>query len=190
MAGKGSLDECRPTATIEASIALSRAGDKAVQAKALAALERIPLSSLTREQLLMICRAYGLNFIRFGEPDADTASVVRDKFEKLYPSPDIFVNHELSRLLVYLKSPTVVTKSMALLAAGNTQEEQLWYAFILRNVKDGWTLDQRKAYFSWLNYAAKHYHGGSSFQNYLKHFRTEAESTLTPDEKTALKRNS
>src|SRR5205085_717103 len=54
------------------------------------------------------------------------------------------------------------------------------------NLKDNWTLDQRKAWFSWLNLAEQKYHGGSSFKNYLKHFRAEAEATLTPQEKESL----
>ena len=35
------------------------------------------------------------------------------------------------------------------MAKAETQEEQLHYLVALRNAREGWTLDQRKQYFSW-----------------------------------------
>ena len=180
------LKEKRPMALLEAMIALSRVGDKSLEPKVLESLDRLSLASLTREELLVALRAYGLCFIRLGHPDSAQLPALQSKFDRLFPSSDKFVNRELSRLLVYLDAPDIISKCMTQLASAPTQEDQLWYVFILRNRKDGWTLDQRKAWFSWLNLAEQKYHGGSSFKNYLKHFRTEGESTLTPEEKTSL----
>ena len=42
---------------------------------------------------------------------------------------------------------------LALLERAKTQEEQIFYAFHLRNMSEGWTLPQRRAYFEWLNRA-------------------------------------
>ncbi|HXE52317.1 MAG TPA: c-type cytochrome, partial [Tepidisphaeraceae bacterium] len=92
----------------------------------------------------------------------------------------------LCRTLTYLDSPTVIAKSMGLLSLATTQEDQLFYVSMLRSIKDGWTLDQRKAWFSWLNLAEEQYHGGASFKKFLQHFREEAESTLTSQEKEEL----
>jgi putative heme-binding domain-containing protein len=180
------LDEKRPTASIESLIALSRVGDKSLQSKVLASLERLQLSNLTREQLLMSLRAYGLCFIRMGCPAAEVIDPLRAKFNALYPSTDSIVNRELCRMLTYLEAPDVVAKSMALLASAQTQEDQLHYAFILRTMKTGWTPELRKQYFSFLNLAEDQYHGGASLKNFIKHMREDAEQTLSDSEKKEL----
>jgi putative heme-binding domain-containing protein len=180
------LDEKRPTASVESLIALSRVGDKSLEPKILQSLGRLQFSSLTRDQLLMALRAYGLCFIRMGPPAGEAIKPLQARFDALYPSSDNIVNRELCRMLTYLDAPSVVPKSMALLAAANTQEDQLFYVFILRTMKDGWSMEQRKQYFSWLNLAEQKYHGGASFMNFLKHIREDAQATLTPAEQQEL----
>ena len=66
---------------------------------------------------------------------ARQASGIAGRLDALYPNPSDDVNHELCQLLVYLESPSVVPKSLALLDKGQTQEEQLYYMFNLRNVR-------------------------------------------------------
>ena len=180
------LDEKRPTASIESLIALCRVGDKSLEPRVLESLNRLQLSSLTREQLLMALRAYALCFIRMGRPDDATLAPLRTRFDALYPSSDAAVNRELCRMLTSLEAPSVVGKSMALLASANTQEDQLHYVFLLRTMKTGWTLDQRKQYFSWLNLAEENYHGGASFKKFIQHIREDAELTLSDTEKQEL----
>jgi putative heme-binding domain-containing protein len=51
---------------------------------------------------------------------------------------------------------------------------------------NGWTPDLRKAYFSWINHAEKHYRGGSAFKKFLARIREDAAKTLSEQEKTAL----
>jgi putative heme-binding domain-containing protein len=176
------LNEKRPLASLEALLALSRCGDRSLQPRVLESLARLHLSTLTPQELLIALRTFGLCFTRMGNPDPSEIHSLQTKFDTLFPSTDKFVNRELSRLLAYLDAPGLVDKCMNQLAKAQTQEDQLWYVFILRNRKDGWTPEQRKAWFSWLNLAEEKYHGGASFKNYLKHFRTEAEKTLAPDE--------
>jgi putative heme-binding domain-containing protein len=180
------LEEKRPTASIEAMIALSRVGDKSLQPRVIAALDRLQLSSLTREQLLMSFRAYGLCFIRMDRPDDAVIRSLQSRFEALYPSTDSAANRELCRMLTYLGSPGVVPKSMALLASASTQEDQLHYAFILRTATTGWTPKMHQQYFSFLNLAEDQYHGGASLKNFIKHVREDAEQSLTDSEKKEL----
>jgi putative heme-binding domain-containing protein len=180
------LEEKRPTASIEAMIALSRVGDKSLQPRVIAALDRLQLSSLTREQLLMSFRAYGLCFIRMDRPDDAVIRSLQSRFEALYPSTDSAANRELCRMLTYLGSPGVVPKSMALLASASTQEDQLHYAFILRTATVGWTPKMHQQYFSFLNLAEDQYHGGASLKNFIKHVREDAEQSLTDSEKKEL----
>src|SRR6185295_16640893 len=160
------LAETRPTAAINALVGLIRANaqsptenyptnsqtkieykiqDTQLGARIIEALNRLNLKSLSEEQLLEACRAYGLCFIRLGKPSPEDAKTIAARFDALYPAQQMFVYKEISQLLAYLESPNVVTKTMSLLASARTQEEQLHYVLALRVVRDGWTWEQRKA---------------------------------------------
>jgi putative heme-binding domain-containing protein len=89
-------------------------------------------------------------------------------------------------VLVYLEAPSVVTKTLKLLADAPTQEEQLDYGRALRVLKAGWTLPQRQEYFRWF-LKAHHFKGGASIRGFLRLMKADAEKTLTAEEKAALK---
>jgi putative heme-binding domain-containing protein len=181
------LSATDPRTLTSAIVALCRVGNRSLQPRILGSLARLDLAKLPHDQLLDALRAYELCFIRMGEPTAPaTASSIQSRLEALFPSESSDVNHELCQLLVYLKSPTVIAKSLALLDKAPTQEEQLFYAFNLRNIRDGWTLAQRQAYFKWLNHAQQSYTGGASYKPFLQNVKIEAIATLGDDEKRAL----
>jgi putative heme-binding domain-containing protein len=159
---------------------------RGLQPKILETLNRLPLQSLSEEQQLEALRAYALCFIRLGRPTPELASPVVAKLEPLYPSGSIWVNRELVQLLAYLDVPSVVGKSMTLLGSAQTQEDQLHFVLAIRFMKQGWTPEQRKAYFSWLNHAEKNYRGGNSFRRFLQRIREDATKTLTDEEKQQL----
>lgn len=102
-----------------------------------------------------------------------------------YPQSDTFLNRELCRLLVYLKSPTVIAKTMPLIQAATTSEDLLYYPFMLRYLKEGWTLEQRKIAFEALNKAEK-MNGASTFFKAISDTRSELAAALKPEEATQL----
>ncbi len=192
------FEESDPMAKINGLIALARAGRKGDQEPILHALNRMEAESLHEQGVLDLLRAYQLNFTRFGRASGELARATVNRLEKLYPSDTFFINRELSRLLVYLESPRVIATSLDLLTKGRTQEEQIHFALVLRLVKTGWTLDQRKTYLRWFNHAATSYRGGAGvvnepskseriFKQVFGQIRSAAISTLTPGERTALK---
>ncbi len=105
------------------------------------------------------------------------------------PSPSRELNAELCKLLVYLEAPDVAAKTMALMAKAPTQEEQMEYALSLRNLKTGWTPEQRKTYFAWFVKAAN-YKGGHSFAGFVSNIKKEAVAQLSDQEKAALEADS
>jgi putative heme-binding domain-containing protein len=176
-----------PLEVINAIVALCRVGNSSLQPRILGTLNRIELAKLPREQLLEALRAYELAFIRMGRPSDPAASpAVASRLDALFPHENDDVNHELTQLLVYLNGPKVIEKSLALLEKAKTQEEQLFYTFNLRNVRDGWTPAQREAYFNWLNRAHQNFTGGASYKLFLKKVRDDAIATLGDNEKVAL----
>jgi putative heme-binding domain-containing protein len=121
-----------------------------------------------------------------GKPDSDTADEIIKTLTPFYPARSESVNRELCQLLVYLEAPDALPKTLGLMAAVATQQEQMHYAFVLRNVKHGWTMEQRRVYFSWFNKALREYSGGNSFKPYLINIRKDAVAMLTEAERNEL----
>ncbi|HEV2295383.1 MAG TPA: family 16 glycoside hydrolase [Tepidisphaeraceae bacterium] len=180
------LAETRPVAATHALLALARTGPASYQPRLLEALGRLQSIGLGEAQKLDLLRVYALSFIRQGAPDAQTRAKLIGQLDEMFPAATPALNRELSELLVYLQSPTVVAKSMKLLASAPTQEEQIQYIFALRNARAGWDPKLRRDYFSWFVTTAPRYMGGNSFKGYLKNIKADAEKTLTPEEKIAL----
>lgn len=179
--------EKRVNASIEAMLALARTNDKSLLGDVVKRLNALPYRQMSEEQTTAALRAYGLAFIRLGNPDAELAQSAIAAIDKLYPAPSDAVTREASQVLAYLNAPGMVERTMKLLSSSQTQEDQLFFALVLRTQKDGWTRDQRVAYFSWLNLAEQSYRGGASFKKFIQRIRQDAIATLSPAEQVALK---
>ncbi len=123
------------------------------------------------------------------------------------------LNQELLSMLVYLQAPGMIAKAMELIEATSPPVIPDWeavasrnggygasiqrmrenppptreigYAFALRNAHSGWTLDQRRRYFEFLNRAAKG-SGGASYPGYLNNIRAEVLADCTNEQRAAL----
>ena len=180
------LTETDAPAALTVLLALARQGDKSLQARLLQALDRLDWGSLTDSQRLDLLRVTSVAFVRMGAPDPATTERTIARFDMHYPASSRELNAELCKMLVYLKAPDVVAKTIALLDQAPTQEEQIDYVLDLRVLKTGWTPELRRAYFSWFHKAAA-YKGGASFDLFLKHIKEEAVANLNEQEKSALK---
>ncbi|TWU08443.1 family 16 glycoside hydrolase [Stieleria varia] len=205
--------ESDPQSRVTATVALARMGTADHQAEAVKGLLSLDAKSLRRETLLGMLRAYALLFSELESPTLDQRKAVVAQLDPLLPSDDRDVNVELVRLLTYLRSPTVVAKTLALIQDRTPMPHPAWaeiasrnsgygaaiqnvldsnpptaeimYAFILRNLRTGWTIPQRRAYFEFLNEAAKA-SGGASYSGYLTRIRDEALGNCTDAERLAL----
>jgi putative heme-binding domain-containing protein len=194
------LGEPDPAAALTALLALVRVSasdpfhrakdappvDAGLKAKLLAALDRLAWDGLTDSQKLDLLRVYGIVFNRMGPPDKVSRLQSIARLAEHYPSRNRLINGELCQLLVYLEAPGVAGKTLKLLADAPTQEEQIDYAKSLRMLKNGWTPEQRKEYFSWFLKAGT-FKGGASFTGFMDNIKRDAVATLTADEKAALK---
>ncbi|MGC4004215.1 MAG: c-type cytochrome [Pirellulales bacterium] len=57
--------------------------------------------------------------------------------------------------------------------------QQMHYAFALRNVKEGWTPDERKTYFQWFD-KAHQWSGGNSYAKFLANIEKDAFNNASP----------
>ena len=194
------LKETKPTAAINCLLALVRVSapdpfhrkpsdppsDPKLRGQIVAALDRLDWSKLDDGQRLELLRVYAVLFNRFGKPTAEERKAVLAKLDPQFPARDRFVNGDLCQLLVYLDAPKVARAALKLLAGAPTQEEQIDYAKSLRMLKDGWTPELRKEYFTWFLKAGT-FKGGMSFDNFVKNIKTDAVANLSKEEKVALK---
>jgi len=193
------LTEKDPQKAIQALLALVRVSstdpfhrkpnsppvDETLKSQLLQALAKINWQQLTDDQRLDLLRVYAILFVRMGPDEAARRQIIA-LFDPHYPSQNRLLNAELCQMLVFLEAPGVAGKTLALLAEAPTQEEQMEYAKSLRMLKTGWTMEERKAYFSWFLKAAS-FKGGASFANFMKNIKSDAVATLTETEKIALK---
>jgi putative heme-binding domain-containing protein len=208
------LAEADPEALITGIVALAHQGDKALQPRLLEALDRLDYAALGETQKLELLRAWQVVFMRTGAPDAATASRLAAKLDALYPAATDPQNRELCNLLVYLQSPTVAAETIALMhqplvrtppegmaellarnagyggaiakmMANMPDGQKLHYAFALRNLKAGWTLPLRKAYFDFLQ-QARTWSGGASYPGFINNIDKDAFENASEAERLAI----
>src|SRR5262249_52717965 len=181
------LTEKHPAAALTALLALSRAGDRALQSRIVQRIDEFAPGKLDAEQQLIALRALGVCFIRMGQPDRVLTDAVLARWEATYPTPAARGNQSLCELLVYLGAPSVVNKTIPMLASAKTQQEKFHYLFTLRLVTNDWTLAERKAYFDWLGRARTEFNGANMLPTALNYIRADAEATLASEERVVLK---
>ena len=161
------------------------APDIALRGQLLEALLSLDLAALPHDQQLTALRALEITLNRFGRPDDATVQKLIIKLDPLFPAKTFEQNWLLCETLVYLQSPTVAAKGIALIQQAPTQEEQMEYARSLRMLKAGWTPETRTAFLEWFMKAAN-YRGGASFDKFIEFIRNDTLATFTEAEKTSL----
>ena len=170
------LSETNMQAGLSGLIALARCGGKETQRDLIIALGKFPFTSLTEAQQLEKLRIAQLSFARQGRPDEEIARAVGERMSATFPTASDWVNREMVQLMVYLNAPDVIAKSLERLDKAATLEEQIHYVFNLRNVKTGWTLEQRQKYFSWFTKAKQGSQSGPTYPRYVSNrFELETE---------------
>lgn len=196
------LAEKKPTAAFTALLALARYGASDTQPALLNALTALSPAGLTEEQQLEKLRVIEVSLARQGVPTGDVASRLVRHLDSQFPAKTTAINRELAQIMLAVNAPGAVAKTVELLKAATTQEDQLAYVMSLRKVKEGWDLELRKAYLSWWNNGISKEHpdrvvkwfkdagipfnNGASFANFLAHAHEEAKFTMTPNEIVAL----
>ena len=208
------LSETYPELLITGAVALARQGSSESRDAIVDRLLNIEFSQLEEFQKLEWLRALSLVFIRMGAPTVDQQRAVSQILEPQFPSNLEMLDRELAAMLVYVNSTKVIDKTLKLLAPDQdepTEAEipevlarnsgyggtiakmlanmpnlnQTHYAYVLRNMKYGWTLDQRRQYLDWFARASKK-SGGASFEGFLTNIKNDFLANATEAERKAL----
>ncbi len=207
--------EKRPWAVIEGAVALARIGTPEHRDRLLGLLNGLDFAKLDEAAQLAAIRAYQLTLIRLGQPEGSVRDAVIRRLDAMYPSKSRSMNRELAGTLVNIGAPGVVAKTVPLMLTANDadlkyasdallernkgyatafsqaansrpNQEQIAFAYILREAKVGWTPALRKSFFAWFPRTAP-WQGGNSFRGFLENIRKDALATITnPDEKAAM----
>lgn len=174
-------------AAVRSLLALSRVKNPDWSSEIVARLNEIAGDMRSRTNKLILLQAYSLCMTQaWMEGHREPLAVARAKIDAMYPDRSYLVNRTLSDLAVRLKTPNVVSKTMALLSKTQDQTEQMQYLYVLRNMRQGWTIENRKAYFSALNRSGD-YVSGAGMADFLGKIRGESIATLSDGERVSLK---
>ncbi|MBB5282887.1 putative heme-binding domain-containing protein [Rhabdobacter roseus] len=109
------LQEKDPIIATNALIALARHGDVAQKAGIFKALTSINFKALTEPQQLDVLRATELTLSRMGQPDAAQKTALVAFLDPNYPAKSAELNRALSKVLITIEAPGVISKTLALL---------------------------------------------------------------------------
>ncbi len=207
------FSEKNPKAAINAMLAVARQGNSEDLNELVGKLMQIDFKKLVESDQLAWLRTLEVAFARHGEPSDGNRTKLLGFLDSIYPDPSYPLNAEVVQLLVYRRSPTVVSETIKLMGQLGPEPIPDWggliarnaryggtvgkmladmppvraihFAFVLRNAKVGWTIEDRKAYFEFFLKAAKH-PGGNSYGKFLMQFRDDALLTCSPAEQIVL----
>jgi putative heme-binding domain-containing protein len=176
-----------PQATITLAIALCRKGNAGDQTEIQRKLLSLDWNRLSQTEKLELLRAYQLSFLRLGEGTTQRREEIISHLDRHFPTPneDGLVDRELARVLIYLNAPNIVDRCVKKMQTTGAQDEQIHYAFCLREASEGWTNESRKQYFEWF-YNIASARGGASFGGFIENIRQVAIKQLMDSERSAL----
>lgn len=194
------LAETNPEAAMTILLSIARLGGTEAQGDLFKSLAKFPLSSLkTEAQQLEKLRIIEVSIARQGKPATELAAPLIADLSPHYPAATAPLNRELCQILLALDAADTIARTLKLLAAAPTQEEQLSYVVALRTITTGWTPELRRQYFTWWTLkrtptqhpettlkwftdAGRDYSDGSSLNNFLVKIRGAAIATVPPQE--------
>jgi putative heme-binding domain-containing protein len=179
------LVEDQPAVALTALLAVARVAPADAQPRLLARLQQLSARLMDDEERLVAVRVCELSCTRMGRPAPQVASAAATWLEAIYPAKSAALNHELCRLLVYLGSPHVLEKTVALVGAARGSEDLLQYLWHLRQLHAGWSVDQRRIAFEALA-RAEQLQGAREYFQALRDVRKDFTDSLTPAERDAI----
>lgn len=198
------LAEKDPETALTILVSIARLGGTAAQAELLQALAKFPLAQLKGEALqLEKLRVLEVAISRMGRPAPELAAPLIADLSPAYPAGSVSLNRELCQTLLALNAPSTIERTLKLLAAASTQEEQLNYIVALRTITEGWTPELHRQYFKWWTIkrnatqhpettlrwfadAGREYSDGASFSNFLVKVRRTAIDKIPQPELAAV----
>ncbi|QDU91372.1 Cytochrome c [Pirellulimonas nuda] len=174
---EGLLSSPQPDDSIDAYLALARAGDKGDAPRVFEVLSRRDWNALDPIGRTALLRTYGVLISRYGLPDANTQAAVADQLRQEFPTGDATVDTAAAAVLMTLGDDPSVAAVVGLLEKTSLETEKIDYAHALTVAKTGWTPELRRRYFEELN-GLLAYARNRTMRGYIDQIVTLAEANL------------
>ncbi|MBU61264.1 MAG: heme-binding protein [Opitutae bacterium] len=200
-------------AAIHALLGLARCDLEGSLAQSVKRLMKVDFDKLDKMGKLALLRTYGVIMSRGGMPEAGQVKAIGDQLDPYFPAKDDNLNEELCRVLCYLQHPSVVEKTVALMQTtkakvpdfdaevmkrnrgyggkilssmeSNPNILNIHFLFCLKDVQEGWSMDDRKVYLAELKtLMAKK--GGNMFTGYIQKIRDSAIASVPEKDRPSL----
>ena len=164
------LDASDPMASAAGMLALIRTSQlrtdlEQVFEKALSMLRQ---DGLDPEAELSLLRVFHLACL---EIEAGCRANLRDQLYEIiaprFPSTDERLNREYAITMAYANRPEAIDKILEQIPQGEDEQAlQIHYVYALREIKNGWTPEQKRSLLAWFQ-KAKEWRGGASFSGFI-----------------------
>ena len=164
------VEESDPTAAASGMLALVRTAQSQIELEAVfeKTLSMLKSDALDAEDELGLLRVFHLACI---EIDGGCRKSLRDQIYDIvsarFPAPDEALNREYARTMAYADRPEAIGPILAQIPAGeDDQQLQIHYVYCLREIKSGWSPEQKQTLLAWFR-KAKDWRGGASFPGFI-----------------------
>ncbi len=172
------LEQAKPDVAVQSLLALVRSGNDVQKRMAVARLMSLETRKMNSRQQLDWLRALNVGFARTELIEDGRKEQLGEVVQNLLPTEDTALNHEICRMLVYLKKPSAISAFVPKLQAAKTQEDLLFYGMVLRVAEEGWSNITQQTYLSRMNTAEQaaalgDFIGGGHYQIYVQRLRDD-----------------
>ncbi len=177
------LAERSPRPALEMLLALARTGgrdDLGAIIESLAALA--PATAAVEspaEWRRSLIRTAQVAIARHGTPDDAARTRLLEAVDRWFPSGDFQLDRALAELLLALRAPRAIERTVDAMEAAADPQRQMAFAFLLRGVPEGWTAQTRARYASWIR-GARTMQGGYSLAGYVDPLVRATEAAAGP----------
>ena len=178
------LQQTRPDVAIQSLLALIRSGDNLQKHDAVKKLMALDTRKMDSRQLLDWIRALNVGFARVASIGNGRKEQLGEIVQNLLPVESTDLNHEICRMLVYLRKPSAVSAFVPMMQSARTQEDLLFYGMTLRVAEEGWSDESHEMYLRRMNDAEQaaalgDFIGGGHYQIYVQRMREDFVSRLS-----------
>ncbi len=180
------VNEADPLTSAVGMLGLVRTAETTIQLeavfeKALSLLRKDGLDPMIEASLL---RVFHLACI---ESSGGCRQSLRDQLYDIvaprFPSEEEMLNREYALTMAYANRPQAIGSILAQIPAGDeNQQLQIHYVYCLREIKIGWTAEQKRTLVDWFR-KAKNWRGGASFVGFINRLFESSLDFFDPQEK-------
>ncbi len=179
------LGDTQSVSAAEGLLALARVGGEEYRQAVVERVLELPTHEWPERERLTVM--FVLDRCLPAAVDGPLAKRVLRWLDPRYPGRSAEWNRQASLLLRRLDAPQLVDRTLPLLLAAETQEDRIHYAFVLRDVREGWDERSRRTYFEQLR-RFDEFVGGEGMPTFRKLVQTAALASVPEAERPAYER--